>query len=314
MTIEMQVLAAVVLDITLGDPKGWPHPVRWIGRLACAVEMPLRARIQSARQAGVAAVLTVLGAVGFTGWFLLWASYAVHTSLGDAVSVALLYTCFAGRDLADHGLAVLRELEGGQMVEAREKLGMMVGRDTEGLDEPEIVRGTVESLAENLVDGVTAPMLFAILGGPIGALLYKAVNTLDSTFGYKNERYMEFGWASARLDDVANFIPARLTAPLVAVAAKMLGMRARAAWDIFLRDGAKHPSPNSGLSEAAVAGALGVRLGGMNYYGGVGSEKPFIGDSHEPLNKGHIWEAIRLMTVTAMLALVLFFGLGQMFF
>jgi adenosylcobinamide-phosphate synthase len=181
-----------------------------------------------------------------------------------------------------------------------------VGRDTDSLDEPEVVRATVESVAENMVDGVTAPLLFAVVGGPIGAILYKAVNTLDSTFGYKNERYLQFGWASARLDDVVNFIPARITAPLTAVTAGLVGLRPLGAWRMFRRDGRKHPSPNSGLTEAAVAGALGVQLGGVNRYFGIASERPRMGDPLQPLSRAHILKTNRLMLVTSALALAAF--------
>jgi len=161
----------------------------------------------------------------------------------------------------------------------------MVGRDTDCLDEAGIVRAAVESVAENTVDGVTAPLFFAILGGPVGALTYKAISTLDSTFGYKNERYIQFGWASARLDDCANFVPARLTAPLIVLAAAILRLNPANAWRIFLRDGRKHPSPNSGLPEATIAGALSVQLGGTMYRKGVPVEMPRLGDPVKGLNR-----------------------------
>jgi adenosylcobinamide-phosphate synthase len=156
------------------------------------------------------------------------------------------------------------------------------------------------------VDGVTAPIFYALLGGPVGAMVYKAVNTLDSTFGYKNERWLEFGWASARLDDAVNWLPARLTAPLVPAAAALLGLRPLNALRIVLRDRRKHPSPNAGFPEAAVAGALGVQLGGLNYYFGRASERPRIGDPLQPLTRRHIGQANRLMLMTSGLALVLF--------
>ena len=171
------------------------------------------------------------------------------------------------------------------------------------------MRAAVESVAESLVDGVTAPLFFAVLGGPVGALVYKAINTLDSTFGYRTERYLRFGWASARADDAANFIPARLTAPLVALAALLQGRSPARALRVWWRDGRKHESPNAGLSEAAVAGALNVQLGGLNYYAGEALAKPAIGDPGEPLRRGHIWRANLLMFASAALALLLYMGL-----
>ena len=179
MRLEYQVLAAFGLDLLLGDPRWLPHPVKAIGRFAMAVEMPLRRAIRKERAAGMAEVLVALGVTGFAAFLLVKGAHALHPWVGEAVSVALLTTCFAGRDLACHGDRVYQALAEGDLPEARRRVAMLVGRDTERLDEPEVVRATVESIAENIVDGVTAPVLFAVLGGTVGALLYKAVNTLD---------------------------------------------------------------------------------------------------------------------------------------
>jgi adenosylcobinamide-phosphate synthase len=309
MRLEYQVIAAFGIDLVLGDPRWLPHPVKFIGRFAAALESPLRRAIPNARVAGVIAVLAVLAVAGGAAFLLVAAAGCLLPALADAVSIALLYTCFAGRDLARHSQRVYQALAAGDLPEARRRVAMLVGRDTESLDEPDVVRATVESVAENMVDGVTAPLLFAVIGGPVGAILYKAVNTLDSTFGYKNERYLQFGWASARLDDVVNFIPARLTAPLTAFASALLGMRPLGAWQIFRRDGRRHPSPNSGLTEAAVAGALGVQLGGTNIYFGVASERPRMGDPLHPLAPAHILQTNRLMLLTSLLALAAFLGI-----
>lgn len=309
MRVEYQVLAAFGVDLLLGDPRWLPHPVKLIGRVAAAIEAPLRRAIPNARAAGILALFAVLALTGFLGCALVSGAARLHPVAADIVSVALLYTCFAGRDLARHGHRVYLALAEEDLAEARSRVAMLVGRDTAHLDEPEVVRGTVESVAENMVDGVTAPLFFAVLGGPVGALLYKAVNTLDSTFGYKSERYLQFGWASARLDDLVNYVPARLTAPLVAFTAGLLGLRPLGAWRILRRDGRKHPSPNSGLTEAAVAGALGVQLGGLNYYFGEPSERPRMGDPTQPLQRIHILQANRLMLFTSALALVVFAGI-----
>ena len=309
MRVEYQVIAAFGVDLLLGDPRWLPHPVKSIGWFAAALETPLRRVIPNARAAGIVAVLAVLCATGGVGNALVTGATLLHPIAGDIVAITLLYTCFAGCDLARHGHRVYEALAEENLATARSRVAMLVGRDTEQLDEAGVVRGTVESVAENMVDGVTAPIFFAVLGGPVGALLYKAVNTLDSTFGYKNERYLQFGWASARLDDVVNYLPARLTAPLVALASALLGLRWREAWRIFRRDGRKHPSPNSGLTEAAVAGALGVQLGGLNYYFGEPSERPRMGDSFTPLQRVHILQANRIMLFTSALALLIFTGI-----
>ncbi|MCX6900426.1 MAG: adenosylcobinamide-phosphate synthase CbiB [Verrucomicrobia bacterium] len=308
MRLECQVIAAFALDLLLGDPRWLPHPVKLIGRFAAALEAPLRRSISNARVAGVIAVVIVLSVTGLIAFALVHCAAALHPIAGDVVSILLLYTTFATKDLAQHAHAVYRALADDGLPEARRRVAMIVGRDTANLDEREVVRATVESVAESLVDGVTAPLFFSVLGGPIGAMLYKAVNTLDSTFGYKDERYLQFGWASARLDDVANFLPARLTAPLVAVAAALLGHNALRSLRIWLRDGRKHASPNAGLSEAAVAGALGVQLGGLNYYGGEPSEHPRMGDPTRPLERRDIPRANALMLATATLALIVFNG------
>ncbi|MBN2645940.1 MAG: cobalamin biosynthesis protein CobD, partial [Desulfuromonadaceae bacterium] len=232
-----------------------------------------------------------------------------HPLVGDGVAIVLLYTTLATRSLTQHARQVQQPLDAHDLVRARQHVAWMVGRDTEHLDEGEITRATVESVAENSVDGVTAPLLFAFMGGPIGAMVYKAINTLDSTFGYKNERYLQFGWAAARLDDVANFIPARLTALMVPVAAKIIGLDGRQAWVMWQRDRQQHPSPNGGQTEAAMAGALNVRLGGENSYFGVPSCRPTMGDAQQDLCSRHIGEVIHLMwTTSALVASAAFAG------
>jgi adenosylcobinamide-phosphate synthase len=294
MRVELQVLAALALDYLFGDPRWLPHPVRLLGRLASSLEAPAR-RLFPARAAGAIVALTVISAAALSTRILVGAASVVHPLAGDLIAVLVLWTTFAARDLAVHAAAVHQALGRGDLDEARRCVGRMVGRDTDALDEPGVIRATVESVAENTVDGVTAPLFFACLFGPCGAMAYKAINTLDSTFGYKNERYLLFGWASARLDDVANFLPARLTVPLVALAAAALGLRPWAALRICRRDGHKHPSPNSGMTEAAVAGALGVQLGGPVSYAGRSADKPTLGDALVPLQRRHIPATVRLM-------------------
>ncbi|MBM4144580.1 MAG: cobalamin biosynthesis protein CobD [Lentisphaerae bacterium] len=306
MTLTWQILAAVALDLLVGDPRWLPHPVRGIGWLAQRLEQPMRRLVPSERAAGVVTVLLVAGTAGTAVWAAIRLAGLIHPLAADIVGVAVIYTTVAARDLVRHSMSVFRALVAGDLGEARRRVARIVGRDTAQLDEAGVARAAVECVAESTVDGVTAPLFFAIVAGPVGAMAYRAVNTLDSTFGYKTERYLRFGWASARLDDLANYLPARITAPLIGVAAAILGRRPVQSWRILRRDGRKHESPNSGLSEAAIAGALGVQLGGLNYYEGEPLEKPTIGDATVPLAPAHIPAANALMFAT----LALFLALG----
>ncbi|MDD4889127.1 MAG: adenosylcobinamide-phosphate synthase CbiB [Phycisphaerae bacterium] len=299
MRLEYQILIAAGADLLLGDPRWLPHPVRGIGWLAARMETLTRWAIRPARLAGIVAAVGILGIAGGAAWGLIRLADLAHPIAADVVAIALLYTTIAARDLARHSMAVFRRLARGDLDAARKAVAMIVGRDTDRLDEAGVARAAVESVAESTVDGVTAPLFFAILFGPIGAIVYRAANTLDSMFGHKDERYREFGWASARIDDVLNFIPARLTGPLVCVVAAMLGQRPVNAARVLVRDGRKHDSPNAGLAEAAMAGALGVQVGGVNCYNGEPLEKPTIGDAILPLSARHIPWANALMFATA---------------
>ncbi|MHB1349100.1 MAG: adenosylcobinamide-phosphate synthase CbiB [Desulfobulbaceae bacterium] len=308
MSLTGQILIALLLDALIGDPRRLPHPVRLIGRLALRLE-PLCRRILPERPAGVCTVLLVLTVTCLSGWVLIRAAGMVHPLAGEATAVFLLYTCFAARDLLDHGNRVAAALAANDLAGARRAVGMIVGRDTAELDRAGVVRACVESVAENTVDGVTAPLFWAVLAGPVGVLGYKAASTMDSLFGYRNERYRLFGWAPARLDDLLNWLPARLTGVLLAAAALILNLRPRAAWRIFRRDRFKHASPNSGHAEAAAAGALGIRLGGPSRYGDRLVDKPVIGDDGMVPDSVHIAQINRLMVTAALLAAALFLGL-----
>jgi adenosylcobinamide-phosphate synthase len=239
-------------------------------------------------------VLTVSITAGLA-FVLLKGAYAVNPWLGFAVAVIISWSCLAARSLHRESQLVAEALGRGDLTAARRYLANIVGRDTAELDEAEIWRATVETVAENTSDGVIAPLFYLCLGGPLLAIAYKAVNTLDSMVGYRNERYIEFGRASARFDDLANFIPARITGLLMVAAAPLFGLSARNAWRIMRRDGRNHSSPNSGIPEAAVAGALGVRLGGTNLYGGRPVEKPTIGDAVQLLSLASWRGAVMLM-------------------
>ena len=312
LSLELQLLLAFGLDLLVGDPRWLPHPVRLIGWFAARIEPLCRRLLPFPYLAGAAAVLLVVGVTGGLAFAAVYGAGLAHPLAGDIVSVLLIYTAIAARDLAGHSYRVYRALRAGDLPEARRRVGMIVGRDTAELDEPGVTRAAVESVAESTLDGVTAPLFFAAVGGPVGALAYKAANTLDSMFGHKDERYLKFGWAAARLDDLANLIPARLTAPLIALAAVPLGLRPFGALRVTWRDGQKHASPNSGIPEAAFAGAMGVQLGGVNVYDGVPHQGPLIGDPLRPLEKRHIPRANALMLLTAALALFVFLGLRRL--
>jgi adenosylcobinamide-phosphate synthase len=208
------------------------------------------------------------------------------------------------KDLGVESLAVFNALNEGDLNKARTSLSRIVGRDTANLDEREIVRATVETVAENIVDGIISPLFYALLGGAPLAMAYKAVNTLDSMVGYKNKRYIHFGRAAAKIDDAANYIPARLSVVFLVMAGWVSGHDPVKTWNIAIRDGRKNASPNSGIPEAAVAGALGVRLGGLNCYDSIAVQKPYIGDDSNHLNKLHIKEAIKIAYITSALFVI----------
>jgi adenosylcobinamide-phosphate synthase len=306
MRLEYQIAIAILLDLALGDPRWMPHPVRLIGYLITALEGPARRAIPDARLAGSLTALAVILTAALGTAALIGIAEGIHPLLGDAVSILLLYLTFAARDLADHSGAVWQALHEGDLTEARRLVSWLVGRDTERLTEPEIVRAAVESVAENTVDGIIAPLFFAALGGPAAAMAYKAASTLDSMIGYRSERYIDFGRAAAKIDDGANWLPARLAAPIIAAAASFTGQRAGDAWRIARRDGQKHISPNAGIAEAAFAGALGIRLGGVMERRGEPVDLPTLGDPIMPLTRGHILAANRMMFAATGIAAVVF--------
>ena len=306
MRLEYQIAIALLLDLALGDPRWLPHPVRLIGRLISALEGPARRAIPDARLAGSVTALAVILAAALTTGAMIGIAGQIHPLLEDAFSILLLYTTLATRDLADHSIGVYRALERFDLAEARRLVSWLVGRDTERLTEAEVVRAAVESVAENTVDGIIAPLFFAAIGGPAVAMAYKAVSTLDSMIGYRTERYIDFGRTAAKIDDGANYIPARLAAPIITAAAALTGGRATAAWRIARRDGRKHPSPNAGIAEAAFAGALGIRLGGVIERRGRPVNLPEIGDTIIPLARGQILAANRMMYAATGIAAAVF--------
>lgn len=300
---EYLLLSAFLCDLLFGDPRWMPHPVKGIGWLAHGAEKALRASGLPLRIAGVLCVLVVVGGTAGSAWLVITAASLQHPFLGAAAGMYLLYTSIAVKDLGDHAGAVRMALDSGDIGLARQKVSWMVGRDTDGLSEDDIALAATESVAENTVDGVTAPLFYALLFGPVGAIAYKAVNTLDSSFGYLNDRYREFGWASAKLDDVANWLPSRITVLAIALASavKRFGF-----FDIFkaVRCGARlHASPNAGYPESAFAGALGVTFGGERSYGGIVHEAPLLGVARKTCSADSVRRSIELMRLTAVVFL-----------
>lgn len=308
------------LDLVLGDPQRLPHPVRWMGRLIGAFEGPLRrvfpASPQGERVAGTALVVLVVGLSGaVAGLVLALCGHAGRVAL-IAVASLMCYQMLAARSLRDEALRVYATLSSGTLDQARRAVSRIVGRETGGLDEAGVTRAAVETVAENASDGVIAPLLFMAVGGPVAGVCYKAANTLDSMVGYQNERYRNFGWAAARLDDVLNFIPARLAGLAMCAAAPLVGLDGVRALRVFGRDRLQHASPNAGHTEAACAGALGVRLAGPATYFGAMADKPFIGENVRAIEPRDIKRSIRLMfaasgvVLAATLVLFALFALG----
>lgn len=298
----VMVVVAIVIDLIVGDPRSLPHPVVLIGRFISAFErLWNRGSAYQRRVSGLVLTIIVVGGVWSVSWLILVLLAQLHPGLALIAELWLLSTTLAIKGLDDAARAVIKPLTQGDLAASRTALGMIVGRDTHNLHEAEITRGAVETVAENTVDGITAPLFFALIGGAPLALAYKAVNTLDSMVGYRNQRYADFGFASAKLDDVANWIPARLTglclwlAGLLLSISGVLHLRWQGALRGTCRDAPRHPSPNAGWPEAMVARLLGVQLGGTNYYQGVVSQRATLGEPLEVLQVAHITATVRLM-------------------
>ena len=301
---------AFILDFFLGDPPRLPHPIRWMGRAIEQGEPFFRTSNISLKWSGFWFTATLVVATWGLAQLLLWLAWVINPWLGGLLNLLMIYYSLAVRSLHGAALGVARALGEDDLSLARRRVSMIVGRETDELDREGVSRAAVETVAENLVDGIVAPLCYAALGGGPLALAYKMVNTLDSMVGYKNDRYRDFGWASARLDDGANWLPARLAVPLIALAAALLNGRWREALAMAQRDGRKHTSPNAGLSEAAFAGALAVRLGGPNRYHGMLVEKPWIGEELGAVTVPDIQRACDLMLLTAVGALIVLWGIS----
>jgi adenosylcobinamide-phosphate synthase len=307
MTRAQAIAAVCLLDWIAGDPEWFPHPVRWMGRCTHLAESLLRRPGQSANDElmGGAALTAVLVGASYLGTAKAIAmAYRIGTVTGMATEILLGWTCVASRNLIDESLAVIRALEQEDLARARQRLSRIVGRDTHSLGETEINRALIETLAESACDGIVAPLVYMAIGGVPMAMAYKAVNTLDSMIGHADQRYLNFGKAAARLDDVVNYLPSRLTA--LTMAAAGLGSRtsATSTWRIWRRDGGKHKSPNAGQPESAMAGALQVRLGGDNTYAGERIAAPLLGAEFERPMRHHAKQALRLVAAVSLLTAV----------
>ena len=300
----LALLLGFGLDLLLGDPQGWPHLVRYYGKVIEGLEKLLYP-MSNKRLGGVLLVIGTLILGAGIPVAVLWLAWRINPWCYVAIGALLSWQCLAARSLLVESLRVYRVLKTGTLAEAQKAVGMIVGRDTAVLDEAGVTRAAVETVAENTSDGEVAPLFYMMLLGPAGGCLYKAVNTMDSMVGYRNERYERFGTCAARLDDVMNYIPARLSALLMIAAAALCRKDARNAWRIWRRDRRKHASPNSAQTESVMAGALRVRLAGDAVYGGVVHQKPYIGDDLRPIETEDIRRSHALLYGTAWLMLLL---------
>ena len=304
-TLAVILPAAYILDLIFGDSHSLPHPVRWMGRAIAALEPGFRKISSNLALAGAAYAVTLIIGTWLLTYLAIAAAAAVHPWLGYGLEIIVIYFCIAARSLQDAALEIRQSLVQNRVDEARQQVAMVVGRDVAHYNAEDIARAVVETVAENLVDGVTAPLLFAALGGAPLAMAYKMANTLDSMVGYKNESYIKFGQAAARIDDIVNYIPARLSILAVALATQILAGAGERSLRTAFREGAHHSSPNAGFAEAAFAGALCVKLNGPNYYQGRLVDKPYIGVGFGRAETAHIRKACDIMLLSSVLWLAM---------
>lgn len=305
--MSMLLLISLAIDQIIGDPRNIPHPVVLIGKLINVLERGVRAFARTnhwLKLGGLLLVIVVCLSSFASTWGVIWLASKVHPYLGLVIHIWLLATTLAVKSLYQHAIAVAEPLLKMDLPTARAKLSLIVGRDTETLGEQEITRATVETVAENTVDGIVSPLFYAAIGGAPLAMAYKAINTMDSMIGHKDEQYLHLGWAAARLDDLANYLPARLAGLFYIVLSPLTPGGLKNTVRTILVDAQKHPSPNSGIPEAAVAGALGVQLGGTNYYRGEISCRPLLGLELNKLTPHHIYKALNLTYGVTLLTVV----------
>ena len=313
----MAFVAGFVLDLFLGDPINWPHPIRWIGSLIGFTTRELLDRADRSldtdsihkrkRLYGLFLVIIVITISGGISFLLLFSAYTINTLLGVIIEAIMTYYCLASKSLYSESMKVFHALKNEGLDSGRRAVSMIVGRDTVNLDQNGVIKAAVETVAENTSDGVIAPMIYLAIGGPVLGFIYKAINTMDSMVGYKNDKYMDFGRIAAKLDDIANFIPARISAVLMIISCLFLGSHYSffRAIRIYARDRYNHSSPNSAHTESVCAGALGLRLAGPASYFGKTINKPFIGDNIRTIQLDDIKRANVLMFATAFLCQII---------
>ena len=304
------IVAGFILDLIFGDPHWLPHPICLIGNLIGFLEKNLRRLLAPGKTAlllgGALMVVIVLSLSFAVPYAVLMLAEQVSPWLRFALETIMFYQIFATKCLRDESMKVYTALHNNNLEDARVKLSWIVGRDTKELTTEEVTKGAVETVAENTADGIIAPMFYMFIGGAPLAFLYKGINTMDSMVGYKNDKFLYFGRCAAKLDDVANFIPARITGILMILASYFLNMNAAGAWKIFWRDRYNHLSPNSAMTESVTAGALNIQLGGDHYYFGKLVHKDTIGDNIRPVVAEDIVAVNNLLYMTAVISLLLF--------
>ena len=300
----MPIIIGFVIDSFIGDPYNLPHPIRLIGRLISKLEKFIRRRFRNLYAGGVFLALTVIFISAVVPFFILYFYYRLNIIFGILIEGIFCYYLIAPKCLRNESMKVYSAIKIKDTEKARKAVSMIVGRDTQCLDESGIIKAAVETVAENTSDGVTAPIMYMSLGGAVFGFIYKAVNTMDSMIGYKNDKYINLGRFAAKLDDAFNFIPSRLTAAVMILSAYILGMNGKNAFRIWKRDRRKHASPNSAQTEAVCAGALEIRLAGDAYYFGKLHKKEYIGDDIRPIENEDIRRANRLMYCTSIIVLI----------
>ncbi|GGE34068.1 adenosylcobinamide-phosphate synthase CbiB [Streptococcus himalayensis] len=313
MVTVISLIVAVLLDWLIGDPYSWPHPVKWMGNyISFCLRLFQKRPIQPYLFGGILWLSTVGLSVVLT-YLLLWGAKSLHPLVYWSLYIYFAYACLATRSLAVEAIKVYRTVKTGTIEEARYQVGMIVGRDTSQLSREEITKATIETVAENTSDGVIGPLLCLFIGGPVLAMGYKAINTLDSMVGYKTEKYRAIGYVSAKIDDLANLIPARMTWLALLLASHILQLKSKNAFRIGVRDRYQHASPNSAFSEAVVAGALGIQLGGTHVYHGEIIEKPTIGDADRQVESDDILTTVSMLymstTIVLLFSILIFIGL-----
>lgn len=307
------LVVGYIVDLILGDPHGMWHPICFIGNMISFFEKGLRRIFPKTKRgellAGVFLVILVLFCSAAIPAVLLYICFRIHWVLGFVLECYMCYTILATKSLKTESMKVYRALDEEGVEAGRKAVSMIVGRDTQSLSETGVIKAAVETIAENTSDGVIAPMIFMAIGGPVLGYFYKAANTMDSMVGYKNEKYLYFGRAAAKFDDVMNYLPSRIAAWMMLAATPLAGLDAREGRRIFKRDRRKHASPNSAQTESVMAGALHVQLAGPAWYFGERHEKPTIGDDIRPVEMEDIVRANRLLYGTSAVSLVIFCGI-----